>query len=78
MDERRSDKPIEQEERQKELGDWSQSHAKVSFVRPTSTYSCGTRRRGGGGSSAEKKASVLMQRLSYPTETVLSNEITRN
>ena len=26
----------------------------------------------------QTKASVLMQRLSYPTETVLSNKITRN
>ena len=27
---------------------------------------------------AGEKASVVMQRLSYPTETVLSNKITRN
>ena len=28
--------------------------------------------------SSSSKASVLMQRLSYPTETVISNKITRN
>ena len=33
---------------------------------------------GGGGHVLLPKASVLMQRLSYPTETVLSNKITRN
>ena len=31
-----------------------------------------------GGQRTPHKASVLMQRLSYPTETVLTNKITRN
>ena len=31
-----------------------------------------------GGMRARQKASVLMIRLSYPTETVLSNKVSRN